>query len=128
MAIEIPGLKAGAWVANATLAANQFYAVKMGSNGKWAVASAGQRTIGVAQNTPAADEPVDVMMSGFTKAYAGGTITCGDAIAVNSSGQFVSAGDNDYQVGVAFESAVSGEYFTLYLSGGQGLTESTSPA
>jgi hypothetical protein len=78
-------------VAAAALTAKQFYAVKIDSNGKAALAGAGEAAIGIVQNNPGAGQPASVMVSGSSKAVAGGSITAGDVVAANADGKLVAA-------------------------------------
>lgn len=128
MTWQIPGETIGVHVTSETFASKQFYACYLDSSAKWAVAQAGQRSIGVMQNTPASGEVAVVQVSGITKAFAGGTITAGQAVSINSAGKFIAATDNDYAVGVAHASAVANDIFPVRLTGGQGLYEASSPA
>lgn len=116
-------------VAAADLSAKQFFAAKVDSNGKAAVAGAGEACIGVVQNNPLAGSPASIMVSGTTKAKAGGSITAGDFVAADANGKFVSAtkakvntsdagaaadaviGSN--VIGVAITGASDGDTFTL---------------
>lgn len=90
MATFIKGLSVSL-VAAADLSAKQFYAAKIDSNGKAAVAGAGEACVGIIQNNPLAGSPASVMMSGTSKAKAGGSITAGDYVAADANGKFVSA-------------------------------------
>lgn len=128
MAIEQHLWKDGNKVANASMSGKQYYAVVVNSSRKWALAGAGARTVGILQNEPAADEACEVVRLGLSKAVLGGTVTCGDPVAVDSAGKIVKALDNDYQVGQCEESGVANEIVTIALTGGMGLTEGTSPA
>ena len=112
--------------AAADLSAKQFYAVKVDSNGKAALAGAGEAAIGILQNNPAS-----IMVSGTTKAVAGGSITAGDVVAANADGKIVSAtkgrtntsdagaaadallGSN--VLGIALTGAASNDIFTIAL-------------
>lgn len=115
--------------AAAALTAKQFYAVKIDSNGKAALAGAGEAAIGIVQNNPAAGQPASVMISGTSKAVAGGNITAGDPVAADADGKLVNAtkgrtntsdtgaaadallGSN--VIGMALTGAASGDIFTV---------------
>lgn len=117
--------------AAADLSAKQFYAVKVDSNGRAAVAGAGEAAIGILQNNPASGVPASIMVSGTTKAVAGGSITAGDVVAANADGKIVSAtkgrtntsdagaaadallGSN--VLGIALTGAASNDIFTIAL-------------
>lgn len=116
-------------VAAADLSAKQFFAAKIDSNGKAAVAGAGEACVGVIQNNPPAGSPANIMVNGTTKAKAGGSITAGDYVAADANGKFVVAtkgrtntsdagaaadallGSN--VVGIAVTGAADGDLFTL---------------
>lgn len=102
-------------VAAADLTAKQFYAVKIDSNGQAALAGAGESAIGIVQNNPAAGSPASVMISGTSKAKAGGNITAGAKVAANSSGVFVAATTGNAVIGFAKTGASSGDTFEVVL-------------
>lgn len=128
MAIEQPGFKIGTLVAAASSTAYQYHGVYVDSSGKWALAQAGQRHVGVLQNAPAANEAAEVVTFGVTKAVAGGIIAAGAAVSVDASGHFITSTDADQIAGVALESAgASGDIISLWLSYG-GEFQASSPA
>jgi hypothetical protein len=116
-------------VAAAALTAKQFYAAKIDSNGKAALAGAGEAAIGIIQNNPPAGSPASVMISGTSKAIAGGEITAGAVVAANADGKLVAAtkGRTDTSdtggaadallgsnvIGIALTGAASGDIFTV---------------
>src|SRR5574343_819102 len=121
-------------VAAADLSAKQYYAVKIDSAGKVAVAGAGELAIGILQNKPAAGEAANVWTFGpVSKAFAGGTIAAGAAVAADSNGKLVTATAGKVNtsdagasadpliasnvIGVAVTSAVSGDIFAVALIG-----------
>ena len=119
-------------VAAADLSGKQFYAVKVDSNGKAALCVAGDFAIGMLQNKPASGEQGTVRIAGVSKGAAGGSITAGNLLAADANGKLVAAtlsrtntsdggaavdallGSN--VVGVALESASSGEIFAVALA------------
>lgn len=119
-------------LAAADLSAKQFYAVKVDSNGKAAVAGAGEHAVGVVQNDPTSGQAATVRIGGVTKAKAGGSITAGDRVAADASGTFVAAtlakvntsdggAASDPVIasnvfGVALEGASSGEIFAVLIT------------
>jgi len=116
MAIELPGFTIGFLTAAAASTAYQYHGVYVNSSSQWALAQAGQRSVGVLQDAPAADAACQVMVMGVTKAVAGGVIAAGDAVSVNASGHFIKATDADQVCGVALDAAgASGDIFTLWL-------------
>lgn len=71
--------------------------------------TASGKCIGIAQDAPAVGPgfPVRVCTRGVCKAYAGAAIAYGDSLAVNSSGQVITAPTaTEYVVGRAREAAV----------------------
>lgn len=80
--------------------------------------------VGVFQHaTTAAGEEVRVMLSGVSLVKAGGTITRGNPVTSDASGQGVAAspgaGVNAYIIGLALASAVSGDLFPVLLAPGR---------
>lgn len=102
-------------VAAADLSAKQFLAVKVDSNGQAAVAGAGEAVVGILQNNPPAGSAGAVMISGSTKAKAGGNIAAGAVLAANAAGALVAATTGNYIVGIAKTAAASGDTFEVIL-------------
>lgn len=129
MAKELRQGHIGFLVAAASSTAYQFHGLYVNSAGKWALAQAGQRSVGVLQNAPGADQPCEVWVApSVTKAVAGGVIAAGAGVSVNASGHFIAATDADHLVGVALDAAgASGDIFTLWLHYG-GEFQLSSPA
>ena len=75
------------------LSANQFFPVALDANGRVAIATAaGQRVIGVLQNTPnAIDRAATVMLTGVSKVKAGGVVTRGGPVAALANGKIKDA-------------------------------------
>jgi hypothetical protein len=74
--------------AAADLSTKQFYFVKLDSNGKFAVAGAGEVAVGVLQNTPNADGKIArVRILGSTKIIASAAITKGAVLASDAAGK-----------------------------------------
>lgn len=71
--------------------------------------------IGVLYNCPDANGTADVLSvnaSGTAKVTAGGTISVGNFITANSSGQAVATtSSGDFVIGIAVEAAASGQVF-----------------
>lgn len=80
-----------------------------------APSAASSPIIGVLQNNPRKGEAGTVMVQGVTKGLAGGAISIGDLLMVNSSGQFVRATSTNFAVGQALEQAVSGDICAVLL-------------
>lgn len=85
-------------------------------------AAATDKVLGVSQQTITAPsgQRVDVVMAGIAEVKAGGTITRGDLLTSDASGQAVTAapaaGSNNRIIGVALVSAVSGDVFPVMIS------------
>lgn len=97
--------------------------VKPGSaDGKVSQASAAtDKLIGVTTILGAADtQRIDVVTVGIVDVIAGGTITRGDLLTSDANGKAVTAapaaGSNARIIGVALESAVSGDFVSCLLS------------
>lgn len=118
--------------AAADLTAKQFYAVKVDSTGKAALAGAGEFAIGLLQNKPGSGQAATVAYGGISKALAGGTIAAGATVAVNSDGKLVDATEakiasldgnaasnvgitGSNVIGVAMAGASSGDIFPVLL-------------
>jgi len=100
----------------------------IGTRPQKGLAQAGQRSLGVLQNAPAANAAAEVCVLGVTKAVAGGIIAAGAGVSVDASGHFITATDADQIAGVALDSAgASGDIFTLWLHYG-GEFQASSPA
>lgn len=103
------------FAANADLSANQFYAVKLGSNGKLALCGAGEAAMGILQDKPVADGFGTVMTVGVTKAKAGGTIAAGAMVMSNAAGKMVTATGTNAVVGLAMSAAADGDIFSVLM-------------
>lgn len=79
--------------AGADLSALQFYAVKLNSSSQVvAVAAATDIAIGILQNKPnAAGVAAELMVAGVSEVIAGGALTTGNQITVDSTGRIVAA-------------------------------------
>lgn len=89
------GLKAAA-----DYSAKQFYAMKMTTaDTATLVSAAADRTIGILQNKPKADEAAQVRCMGISKAVSDGSgtaIAVGDYVGSNASGKMVKKATADY--------------------------------
>lgn len=103
--------------ASGTLATKQFYGVKVDTNSQVAVAGYNDNVIGVLQNNPdAAGKPCTITVGGVCKAIAGGTISPGDRVTVDTNGKFVSVSSVDaYILGTALTAGASGSIFALLI-------------
>lgn len=129
MGYEVPrlGLSFRADVDMSTIAVWQYAAVWLGpainipagtGTGNATVQAQGSLTtppIGVLQNNPVQGSAAEVMVTGVTKAIAGGTIAVGQLVTANASGAFVVAATGNYVVGQALESAATGDITTVLL-------------
>jgi hypothetical protein len=126
LGFEQPGFSIGELPANADYSSSTTYqftgvnlivATGAGLTGSaWSVpAAAGALTLGVLQNSPILGEPANVMIEGISKALAGGTIAVGAKLTTAVGGAFTTAATGNIIVGIALESAVSGQIFSMLL-------------
>jgi hypothetical protein len=103
--------------ASGDLSGNQYYGVKLDSNGRLALSGEGDKTVGVLQDKPAAlGRAGCVAIGGTSKALAGGTINPGDRVSTNSTGRFVTVGSgDDWSFGIARAGAAIGEVFPMLI-------------
>jgi len=94
-------------VASADLSSSQFLAV--GVDG--AIAGTVLAAIGSLQDTPAAGEDGSAAYQGRSKLKAGGAITAGALVGVNSTGYFVAISSGGINCGKALEAVSSGSVF-----------------
>ncbi len=109
--------------AKCTAAVAAFTLAKFGADDDTlsAGAAATDNVIGVFQHpTTVAGEEVRVMLSGISRVKLGGTVTRGDLIGSDASGQGVSlapaAGTNNRAVGIALASGVSGDIIPVLIA------------
>lgn len=99
----------------------QFFAVALPAttNRTVALAGAGVAVYGILQNKPLAGDAADVGFYGISKAIASGTISIGSAVMSNASGALIAwtSGGSNTQAGMALESAVNGQIFTMFVYG-----------
>ena len=124
MATEGPFLHDGSQIAAGNYSSSQFLAVTQSTTADRTVvlaAAIGAQIYGVLQNKPTVGQAADVAFVGISKAVAGGTITRGDKLMTNASGQLITwtAGSAYAQVGLAQESAVVNQVFSAFLWGAQ---------
>jgi hypothetical protein len=100
--------------AGADLSAAQFRAVVLNSSGKVVLAGAATVALGILQNDPKADEAADVFLGrGITFAQVGASVTPGQALTTNASGQLVPAGAGQPIIAYALESGSSGNVISV---------------
>jgi len=106
--------------AGGDLSAAQFKFVSLAADGQVDVtASAGGNAIGVLLNNPsAAGYAATVVVSGDVMVKAGGTITAGDQIQSNATGEALLAATGDVVLGYARESAVDGQVMRIEFTTG----------
>ena len=83
---EIPGFNLSL-IAATDLSAKQHYLVKIDTNGKAALAAAGEAAAGVLQDKPASGAVGTVQTSGVSRCVAGEAIAKGALVASNASGK-----------------------------------------
>lgn len=98
--------------------------VKISAGKKAATATASTAAIiGVALYNAAAGQTATVQIAGVARVKLGGTVTAGDPITSDASGQGVTAapvaGVNAYVVGFALESGVSGDLIDVTVTPGR---------
>jgi hypothetical protein len=112
--------------AAADLSASQYRAVKWDSTERRIAAitnANAERPIGILQDDPdAANKPADVAAFGMCRAQLGGTVTFGDKLACNNSGQLVTDAEvtgggavDLHHIAEALEAGVSGDTVDVFL-------------
>lgn len=107
--------------AAADLSASQFLAVKVDSNGRAAVAGAGEFCVGILQNKPGSGQAATVAYAGISKVVAGGNITAGMSVAANASGKLVNAAEavvDTSNAGSATDAVIASNVLGVALAGG----------
>lgn len=102
----------------ADLSSNQYHAVKLNGSEQIALcATAGEKCIGILQDAPdTAGDYGKVMVSGLSRAIAGGTVTTMDPLATDASGHLVKATADDFAIGFAMEDATSTQEFQMMVN------------
>lgn len=122
MALENVNHHSLSLVAAADLSAKQYRAVKVDSNGKAAVAGAGEAAIGILQNDPISGQAATVATVGArSKALAGGNITAGNYVAADANGAVVAATlgrVNTSDAGGAVDAVIGSNIIGIALNGG----------
>ena len=113
MSYEIPNFYVGVLPADVNMSALGFVAVAValasntlgaGYGGAALVLPAlGAKIVGIVQNNPSLGEPGQVLVSGVSKAVAGGVFAIGDKLMVDASGHFVLATTGHDAVAIALE-------------------------
>ncbi len=115
MAFEIPVSTLGTQVAAADLRTKQFYAVKIDSSSKMALAGAGENAIGILQNKPNINQAASVETLGVTKAKYGNTVTAGQNLMVKSDGTLIPHTGTNAVIGIAIDGGSVDEIRTVIL-------------
>lgn len=110
-------VRTAGFTAAADLSAKENYIVKFGTTADTVnLAGAGDVPLGILSNSPTSGAAASVIVFGGAFAVAGGTISQGDPIKANASGQAVVAtSPNDYVIGRAMESAVVNQVFSVFV-------------
>lgn len=96
------------------LSSYQYRAVSLSSAGTISLAAAGSAAFGFLMNAPTSGQVCEIAtVGGGAKATAGGTIAAGDKVKVGSDGKVIAVYNDDAAVGIALQSAVSGDIFGI---------------
>lgn len=87
----------------------QYLFGKIGTDGKVELAGDGENAAGVIQDNPEEDQALCLGTDGVSIVEFGGSITAGDRVAANASGEAVQAASGDYVMGIALETGVDGD-------------------
>jgi hypothetical protein len=108
------------FIAGEDLSSSQFKFVTLEADGQIDLADGdAERCIGVLSNDPASGSEATVVISGKTMVTAGGTVTAGDEVCTDTSGDAVelstSSSATAITMGYALEDAASGQVFGIEL-------------
>lgn len=118
MAWETPGFKLPGHTAAADLSALQYTTVDVTAAGQVNAATAAGEIVGILQNKPTAGQTAEVMVSGVSKAIAGGAIAVGDMCEVATGGSKLVTVSTGIPVAKALTAAAAdGDIFTVLLYG-----------
>lgn len=118
MAFEIPGRRITVICGASSLASHKYKFVKLHTDGT-AILTAGtsDNPYGILQNNPGVGGECEVMRDGVSKLVAGGSVSIGNIIGTDGSGQGVAyaygTDTTKFMVGVALSAADSGQLFTV---------------
>ena len=115
MPYEIP-LEAHSFIAGADLSALQYHAVKLNTSGQIVACGDGESAIGILQDDPESGKVGRVMTLGITYGIAGDAITAGSNVASDANSELVTAGGGDAVIGVALETAATGDAIAILLT------------
>lgn len=104
--------------ADLSAAANQYKFVKLNTTADAVVlaASAGEKVIGVLQDTPASGEACEVVIFGITKVAAGGTYNPGTTLTTTAAGLADTATTGNERLGQAIETGTTGTIRTMFFN------------
>jgi len=119
--LTVPGL-----LASATLAAKQYYCVKLASTAGEVIVGAAATDVcfGIVQNDPGAAEEALIAIHGAVKASAEASVSYGDELACSTTGRVkTTTTENDDVIGIALEASsaagdIIGILLTHYSKGG----------
>ena len=117
MATEQPLLMTS-WITQSDLTSKQFCLLtETTTAGQVALAGAGNLVLGVAQDTPKAQQVVNLMQSGISKVLVGaaGAIAVGALLASDAAGKAITATTGQYVFGIAREAGVAGQIISVLL-------------
>lgn len=123
-AYEIPSFYLGVIESDIDMSALQFSAVNVhaaavavGTEGAALIlpAANGDPALGIVQNNPGIGEAATVLVSGVSKAIAGGVITPGALLAAQTNGKLLVATTGQYAVAQALMPAVANDIISVLL-------------
>lgn len=124
MALEQPLFNIGWMKAAADLSAKQFYCVKVTANATVNIATAaGENILGINQDAPIADSPVNVAVIGVSKLVAGvGDLAAGQNWETAADGTGIAATTGKVGCGTVLIGAVAGKLATVTIIASTGNT------
>jgi hypothetical protein len=75
----------------------------------------GESILGIVQNKPSTGQCADVRFVGISKAVYGGTVTRGQPLMTNTSGQLITATGTNQVVAIALESGVVNDIHAVFV-------------
>lgn len=109
MAVKVEPIVVHSQVAGADISALQYLAISLDDGAR---AINGAEAGGILQNKPKSGEAATIGVVGIMKFRAGGAITKGAKITVDSNSTMITAGSGYYVVGRAWETVTSGSIGT----------------
>lgn len=106
----------GTEVTSTSLAAYQFYAIKLGSSG-WALPTVqGEVVDAILQDDPASGIAALAQHGDVCPAIYGGTVTAGDPLTTDSGGKLITASAGEYVIARAIKSGVANDQGTVLIT------------